>query len=330
MLFKTAAELKAKLGGLQKNVSESTLFPFAEQATRVHLVPYLGETFLTDLDTWYNADPFVPDVQNAKAVELLQYALAYYSYLEAFPFLLVHSGDSGIKESSGGNFTPARQFVLTKVEIAALRTADLAMDQALAYLYDNAVTHFPSLASSALYEEAKKQLLQNAKQFSLYYWISENRRSYLMLLPYIKRAEELYIKSITCDELLAEIKSQLLAGTLSGHYQTLTNLLRSALAQYALAEAVAELPVELTGGALRFLPDNDAMRQSLSANADKTTAFSFAAQNKGKEFAERARKFIYDHLDTFTQFAASDCFVKEDEPRGHEYRENDGGPSFWP
>lgn len=329
MLFKTAAELKAKLGGLQKNMSEGTIFPFVEQASRLHVEPYLGATFLQELDTWYNAAPFVPDPQNSRAVELLQVALGYYAYLEAFPFLLVHGGDSGVKESAGGNFTPARQFILTKVEIACLRSADNAMDIVLEYLWENAVTHFPTLASSTLYQDTKKLLLSNAKEFSLYYWISNNRRAYLMLLPYIQRAEQNYILPITCTELLDEIKAQLVAGTLTGHYLTLTKLLRFALAQYAIAEAVAELPVELSGASIRFLPDNDAMRQSLAANADKISVVSANSMVKAQEYGEKARKFIYDHLDTFTQFAASDCFIKADEAKPFDYKENDGGPSFW-
>ena len=122
MLIRNEIELKAQLGGLQKNVNWATWAPFIEQAERKHLRPWLGVELLQQLNAHLTGGQ--PNAALDALLELLRPAAAYYAQVEAMPMLNVRIGEGGIQEGQGA----VRQWSYLEAQMASVATADGALD----------------------------------------------------------------------------------------------------------------------------------------------------------------------------------------------------------
>ncbi len=147
MLINSTADIKEFYGTLAANTSFKTLKPFVTQAKAKHLLPFVGAELLAELEAGIVAVPNelsqVTLTGKAKDLyELLANSLAYYSVLDAMPFLNLSMGNNGIQEQNIQNHTPARQWSFFLAENAAANNADAFLDLALEYL-----EWFPQLAN---------------------------------------------------------------------------------------------------------------------------------------------------------------------------------------
>ncbi|WP_375418118.1 DUF6712 family protein [uncultured Hymenobacter sp.] len=313
MLFTSTDELKAALGTLHKNLRFETLLSFVEQAEAKHLAPAVGLELLEKL-----AEPTAQLSADYLALRTrLRAPLVHYAVLEAAPFLAVAMGELGLVEQSAGNATPTRQWVYHNFVDAAAEQADQLLDVALVWLEFKAA-EFPEYAESETVRESRAQLLRNAHELGKYLSIKNSRRAYLALLPFLSRVEELDLRPLLGNERLDALHEALAAGpALSAADKDLLAAVRPALAHGAMAAALPELSVSVTGAGIRVLSDNDGIRQRQAASPEVVAGLSRRAQGLATQYLERLNRLV-----------DAGRTAPGDEPWAAELPDNSNSPSF--
>ncbi|MDJ1468160.1 DUF6712 family protein [Xanthocytophaga flava] len=254
-LFKNVDDIKRFLAGNQKNLSENTIMPFVEQAEIRYIIPVIGNEFFTELDEYYNpAEGDTPEA-NSKldlAIARIQRSLAYYTLLDALPFLNVTVGNIGVQESNSEKSSPVRQWSYVELITTTTENADTFLDNALEFLEKKA-DDYTTWKESDAYTQSKELFINNAKELSKYLLTNNSRRVYLALRPFIARAEDLYIKPAIGTELFAEMKAYVLDSEQPEPYQPIVyGLIQKALAQLTLFLSIPEVQFVTTGFGLKL------------------------------------------------------------------------------
>ncbi|MGI4871220.1 MAG: DUF6712 family protein [Janthinobacterium lividum] len=289
MLFNTVEELKESLTSVHKNRSEG-LLGFVGLAETLHLVPVLGEGLVEQLGS-------LPGTASAHLLALRERfrpALAFYTVLEAAPFLSLSVTDLGLTEQStgggggqGAGAAPARQWVYNSFVEAAAAAADKLLDVALAWLDAHAADYAQELASSE-YRSRKRLLLSTAAQLGEYVATAGSRRFFLALLPTLRQVENFELSDLLGEQLLEDLRDGLASGLAPApDTQKLLSLVRPVLAHRALAQGVLNLNVALTGTTLRLLSDNEAVRQRQAASPEAVSALSQQATASADRYQAR-------------------------------------------
>ncbi|TPE43985.1 DUF6712 family protein [Pontibacter mangrovi] len=320
MLIKTIDELKKYISTIHKNTSPNTLLSFVEGAEFKYIYPFIGSELMTELQAAYDAGTLSDDQK--ELMKLLGRSIAYYAMLDALPMINVNVGDAGITESQGQNFGPVRQWAYFKFEDATATNADTFLDLALAHL-DRNIDKFSTWAGSEAYMESKALFINTPSELSKYMNLQNSRRAFMALQPFQVRAEEFYIIPSLGDKLHQELKASLLKPAEQTPEQRETlRLLKRALAQYTLVEAVPELSFTHTGSGLKVLNDNDGIKDRLSISMEERSNLASASRARAEIYMEDLRRF----LDTVLQDSEAD---PADNQQAFTPMDNTGSVSFW-
>jgi hypothetical protein len=311
MLFSTTDELKACLGTTHQNLNFDTLQSFVDQAETVHLVPVFGFELIEELSV---AGEQLSDVQKALRQHMRK-ALGFYAVLEAAPFLAVSMGEMGMMEPQTQNAGPARQWVYNNFVQAAADNADKLLDAALTWLEFKAAD-FPTWTASQAYRTSQELFIPSAGVLGKYLSINGSRRTYLAMLPFLRRVEDLELRPLLGEELFDELKARLMARELTDEDKKLLKELQPAAAHLAMSGGITELSIAITAGGFRLLSDNDGIRQKLAAPADRVAALSRTAAGLATRYLENVKRLL-------------DAQRPEAEPNAAELYDNAGKPSFW-
>jgi hypothetical protein len=311
MLFTTTDELKGALGTLHRNMQFETLLSFVEQAEAKHFAPIFGLELLEKLS---QASADLSITYQALRTRL-RASLVHFVVLEAAPFLAVSMGELGLVEQSAGSATPARQWVYHNFVDAAASSAEQLLEVAMVWLEFKA-TEFPEWMASPAAQDSRAQIIRGAHELGKYLSIGNSRRAYYALLPFLSRVEELELQPLLGDTRLALMHTALKeGGQLSDVDKEFIAAVRPALAHRAMAIALPELAVSITGNGIRMLSDNDGIRQRHAASADVVAQLSRKADSVATQYLERLRRLI-------------DSEEPEAEPTAAELPDNTNSPSF--
>lgn len=316
MLFNTVEELKEHLSSVHKSRG-GDLLAYVPTAELLHLVPMLGEGLVEQLGNLSAEDA---PAHLVALRERLRRALAYYTVLEAAPFLPLTLSDTGLTEQGtsgqGGSASPARQWVYNNFVEAAAANGDKLLDGALAWL-DARADEFAEELDSTEYRSRKRLLIASAEQLGAYVATAGSRRFFLALLPTLRQVEEFEISELLGEELLEQLRDGLASGEPpSADTKKLLGLVRPVLAHRAIAQGVLSLNVALTGTSLRLLSDNEAVRQRQAASPEALSALSQQATASAEKWQARLAAYL-DSLDA------------DAPPVSAELHDNTGSPSFW-
>ncbi|RDC63275.1 DUF6712 family protein [Adhaeribacter pallidiroseus] len=325
MLLNSTPDLKLYYGTLSKNTTFATLKPFVILATQKYLVPAIGSAFLNELTTGITVT--APDSLSVVAFEgvtaelyaLLAASLAYYTMLEAQPFLTQQTGNLGTQEANVKDMMPVRQWVYNQAENATAENADRLLDAALELLEKDAEL-FAFWKNSEQYTISSSLLISSTAELNRYVNIQNSRRAYLALRPYLERAEILYIAPEVGDELLAELKQ--LSAAPNPELNTLAAKIKPALAQFALKEALPDLPMVISGTGIRILNENDGIRSRLAASESQIANLA----TKAELLANRYMAEVLRQLDLTNQTGEN---LPADKNQTWQAPDNTDSASFW-
>ncbi|HEX8349096.1 MAG TPA: DUF6712 family protein [Hymenobacter sp.] len=269
MLIRSIEELKAALGSTNQNVEFETLGSFIDQAELRYLQPALGDIFLQELNDALDAREAGEAELSGPQTALLKHlrrSLAYYTMLEASPFLGVSFNEMGLQEQNADHSAPARQWVANKFENSAASNGDTLLDTALFWLESKA-SEFPTWRESEAYTVSKELFFHSIYDLAKFANVGQSRRTFLALRPFIQRVEELEILPLIGQERFDALKEAILTpGTLTAADKTLWAAIKPALAHRVVEEALPELSVQITSNGLRVLSDNDGIRERQAAS----------------------------------------------------------------
>ncbi|PQA59154.1 DUF6712 family protein [Siphonobacter curvatus] len=180
--------IKARLGAVQTKLGWETMKPYAESAERkfkgvvgLAVCRYL-ETITTQSDAY-------------ELRALAESALTWSAYVLALPHLKVRVGDLGLMKTS-----PPNTVAITKWEyIDTLEAAEKQADENLEDFFELLDALKPAAwTESTAYAQRRKHFIRSYDELAAYVSLGggRNGRFFSMLVPYIARAEELYIRPL--------------------------------------------------------------------------------------------------------------------------------------
>ena len=235
--------------GVPMNVTATidALKPTLAATERRHLVPLLGRPQYDELRTAYAGGTLTE--RQAELVAVLQTAEANLAYASYLPLAQLQIDDAGIRIASDENNKTAFQWQIDDLKELLLETGFSAIEDALGLL-DEYKSDFPLWASSAAYTYNKELLLNSAADFDRYYSIAGSRRTFLALVPIIRREEHFSLEPVLSADFCTALRTEIQSGSISAETQLVLKLLHPALANLTAAEAVGELGVDLAAGGL--------------------------------------------------------------------------------
>jgi hypothetical protein len=325
-LIKDTAELKLILGGIQKNMNFATIEPYLQAAELKYLLPVIGPEQMALLAAQTISAP-------SHEIELLSFvkrAAAYYGLLESMPFMNLATGDAGLHETSTQNTSPARQWNYNNLETAASNNGDAFLDLALAFLEKNAGL-FTAWKESPTYTVTHDLFINHTADMAKYVNIGQSRRAFLMLRPYLERAEMIYILPTLGSAFYDQLKAALAASPSVVQLAAIKRL-KGACAHLAFYEAIPEISLHVTGAGIRILNENDSIKSRMQARPTDLGILRESALANGKMYLAEAKKFIDSKAETdYPTYYNSPAFIKptdQKESRAALPR-NDNSTSFF-
>ncbi len=317
MLFQNVKQIKPFLGGVQANLSDGTFIPFVAGAEFKYLIPAIGIEFYQYLDPKVQTDVGIESLSADETLALiyLQRALAYYSLLDAMPFLNIQIGNVGIQEQSTANNVPARQWAYFQAENAAVQNGDTFLDAALLFMESRSAS-FPTWKDSPAYTVATELFINSASELSRHISILNSRRAFLQIRSHLERAEQMHILPVLGSTKMAAIKAEMKGGNVSGETKPVLLLVQQALAHMALYESLPEIGISLSGNGIRILSDHDGIKGRLSATPEQVTALKENSLKLGSMYLSDLKAALAPATPPAT-------------PDGSAGSENENSPSFW-
>ena len=304
-------EFKTYFPAINRKMEWCTLEPFIQQAEDMEIIPAIGLDFYNVLNTEYQADNEVADPVKAYTFRLLRTALAHYSMYLAFPQLQVRTGDAGITESSSDDVNPVRQWVFNTSRWEIGKNAYKYLDMALKHMEDQVLannTDYDAFANSTAYTESKELLIPNAHKFQRYYNIQTSRRSYTALRPYIRKAEEIYLRPLLGDDFFQELKTQHTTNALSTENETVLPLVQQLLAERTMELAIPDLNFVNDGDGWRVTENQYGMNRPTEGHLSQSLQqLQTRAETNAATFELQLKNALYASIDDYPTFRDSDA-----------------------
>jgi hypothetical protein len=241
-LINTIEEIRAYVS---VNVSNSIeiIMPDIISAEK-YIKAALGIDQYNNLNDAYNATN--PNLTNDQQLllEKVQPALANLAYATFITIGQLDISDAGFRIIVGESHKTAFKWQIDDVKQYFLDKGFEAIDELLTFLEGNK-TAYPLWTSSDAYSLTREHFINSAAVFTKLYPIKGSRRTFLALLPILKKVEELTIEPAISTPLYEELKAQILTNAVTVDNQKLLRLLQPAVAHLAIARAIPELGLEL-------------------------------------------------------------------------------------
>ncbi|AHM62313.1 hypothetical protein D770_20320 [Flammeovirgaceae bacterium 311] len=307
MLFKATSDIAAHVE-INDNATFDLLVPSVQAATLEYIIPAISDEFYLELEEKYTTGAEL-DPKEQEVLKRLQSALANYMLCIYGPKGMVRVGDAGIVETNSANTTPTRQWVLRSWKRAHMKAGDKALDYALKYLEDNK-EFFTTWAESEAYTESKELIFRNAGQLAEYINVSNSRRTFMKLKPFIRRAERRVLRQVLGDDLFQEVKDNLKAAAPGEQYtKLLQEYIRPAMAPIVLQMGISEMNLEVSEDGIRIKSTNDGLEQDQPAGSDDKSALFRSLDTNGEAELEDLKQFLMKEIDTYPAFESSKVYM---------------------
>jgi len=303
---------------VNKSMAYSTLSPFISQAGYKYLRPIMGVT---------EYDNFVTAVEGASTnaaqdaiLPFAEKASAFYALLVGMPILNVNIGDLGISQQASGDGTAQSisQWRTTDLTLYLADQGDYWADELLAKMESMAAASFPDWEASPSFTTAKELMISNTTTLSEYVNIKDSRRTFLALRKFIILSQTKHIRPVIGKPLLDQIRTELLAGTLTAANTTLLDLIRPALAHLTIMEAIPQInvKVEADGITIKSMSTAPDRKNTLAADSTAIAEALRRAEETGKMYLVAIKSFLddSDNIANYPLYASSDAYI-EDQPR---------------
>ena len=303
--FNTLDELRTHINITAANKLES--FNGAnEYAINEHLVKWLGQSFLDEALTKYNASS--SDTIWTTIFPLIQATLSNFMLVHQIPIQQVTIESSGITRKENANFKSAYQNQINQLIAEHFERAYNHLETLLAFLEEND-SDYPTWTSSTAYSKNKSFFINDANDFQNQYPIIRGRITFKALFSTMKDVESLYIKVILGTAFYNELKGKILAKTaFSAKEVELVSMLKKAIAFHTIENAVQSNWIKVTQNSVVYISHDKDTNHMLESSAQQVQASNKI--NHAREFGERwigqALAFIKSNLDDFPTFKADE------------------------
>lgn len=232
-LVTTHAEIKKYLV-TDASFDPDTLLPYLDPASE-EIKEMLGAAQYQELLDYYESESTGIDELDA-LLPIVQRPLVYFAFLKGLDVFNVSIGNNGIAIISNSNLAPASKERVENLRINISNSAYDALETLLVFLEDN-IDDYPLWEASDAYAYQYEYLISSARKFDEIYKINGSRLTFLEWRPVMADVEMLEINPQVSSEFMAELKSQIAAGTVTANNMKVLPHLQKALAYLTAAES---------------------------------------------------------------------------------------------
>lgn len=309
------SNFEAHYPDVNRNKSWSQLEPYIRQAEQKFIIPFLCKDFYAELVA---NDLGSPTAIDEEIIELTRDALAYYTIHHAMPHINMIISDQGLMEnsSSDGTAAPVTMWRYKNTRWETINHADDTLDrllQRLEELVAEGETDVDTWKDSDCFTSNVSCLFRSTQQLRECIHMKRSRRTFVALVPFLKKAEEQFVRTVLCDDQYDRICAGIIAGDLTAEEENLLAKCRPVSANYGLLKAIPHLRIQIEDDGLKMVSSTDGM--NMKQNASETAIAQLRAQLEADAKTAQAdlREFLYANADDYPDWTASDCYIDPDD-----------------
>lgn len=304
-LFPNQDDIKKYVPTINRNMSGVTLLPSVNTAVQNFLLPYLGATFLTDIEAYLIANT------HTDITEAVRDCAAWFAVYNAIPQHIITLADMGVQQQSDNERTsnPASENAMKTALWHALRTG---YDKLEYLLWDVLSPQKATLTNWAAYQGSAivcDRLLYSPDEFQRWQPLRNNgaMEAWLDLRPAMLNAEDLYLRPILCDELIDELKTQRCSNTITPANKILLDKVNRYLAAKTIIISNAQNQTRHTGRGAKVTSIQDPLHPSTDTDYPNLET-SYQTNQTIANIAElQLLNFLKANADTYPLWRDSPC-----------------------
>lgn len=301
---------KSHYSGVNTSMAWAELEPAIRQATDRFVLDFVGSELYDDLADKFQNDTALTAAQ-ARALQLLQDAIAFYSIYQILPEKNSVIASMGVVQNTpDGGSQPVNQWGWKAKRWNALENADTFLDRLLNYLEAQvtaSVAYFDLWKDSTAYSTKTSVFFRHTAELDEYLNIQMSRRSFISLVRFMRQVEEESIATLLCTDLYADIQ----AAPLSAENAALIPYIRKAVAYLGAAEAIPHHRIVIDGDGFRVVSQTDQFddRRNLTNNTHEAAinALQSRCEKRGREALSALAKFLEDNITDYPDYENSTC-----------------------
>ena len=233
LLIKDIEELK-KYTSVNLNVDYESIEPYLVKADRQYIKPIIGDLLYNDYALT------VPTGIELQVYELLREASASLSWFVYLPLANVQVSDSGISVQQGENYKSAEWWQVRDLRRMLVDGGFKALDEALKIMEANEADFSPWETTEG-YTIFNELFVKRTETFNRWFNISNSRRTFLALRPYMLEAHHQYFTAQLNTATLTTIHE-----AVEDSHKEALEFLQASQVNYAVAKAAESGMFDLT------------------------------------------------------------------------------------
>ena len=196
------------------------------------------------------------------------------------------------------------------------KDADRFLDELLAFLQaevNSGNADFDPWKSSDAYTEGKADYFRSTKEFQGYHNICSSHRTFMALLPYIKKAQTKHILPILGKAQHDALVSAIRDNNASDEEKDLIEHIRRCLAEWTIQMAIPALTVLIEEDGVKIVSRTDGMdtRSNVASAFYKEAAVGHqaAAEENARTFRADLIDFLYANEDDYPDWVSSEFYT---------------------
>lgn len=274
------------------------------------ILPVFGQTFFDEMVTAYEAT--LPTEKQSQLVVHIQRTVTEFAAWMAVDDFNVSFSAAGLvvtNDQQAGR-APASEARTEKLKESLKRRGFKSIDRMISFL-EIYKADFPTWTSSSEYANQKKYFINTTEEFNAACNQEVPRFMFIKLLPFINQVEHASILTVTCKALFDEIKSQIVAGTVSSDNETLLRRIRPAVANLAFSKAILPLGIQLDGFGLTMHNNSGSSfyRGSQPPDNSLILAMKDDREKDGLYWQQKLSDYLKENASTYPLYQDSECFI---------------------
>jgi hypothetical protein len=257
-LLRTITEARQYIR-LSKLSNESSL-PDMDAVDHINIIPIIGKLLYDKLNNEYAAillQAGYGDVYKKLLISIQRFTtpIAYAESLGTYQALIT---DTGVRVPSADGMEAAHAWEHEKLKADLLNNASKALDLLIKFLYENKAA-LPLWIGSDEFKRYDSLLIKTGSEFSSYYRLLDEYRTFYFIRPIMEDVEEFYLAPLLGRALLNYINGQeKMTVTMEGRETDIAVFLKKAVAFFTLKSATVRLSIKFSVAGVTVLNAGDA------------------------------------------------------------------------
>lgn len=246
MLVRTLADIQ-QVVPVTNEFPTANFTPYVRAIEGRFLAPILGQELLRNLNNRLSEaneeDPL--SESEAELIDLCRVLTVNIGMVSYLKINQAQIGKGASREAENQNQKAARLQVLEDQRAELLSLGYEAIENLIEYLEING-DQFPELNSNQYWRDVAKLFVSNARQFSKWCSIGDNRWTYMQLINALQVVEKTSIRAALGNEFMEEFRAKVKAGEVLTEAEIdLKDAIETSCCNLAMAKAMSRLAVEI-------------------------------------------------------------------------------------